>query len=124
MAIIIPMPPLYAERILAGTQPAILQKNRPQDLDVGERVYIYETAPTSAIVGYFTAGPAVDKKRAETDHAQSDPHGRTDGSATVTEITIWWPVRTARHISMNELTESNAAPTGYRYVTKRAPEIK
>ena len=44
----------FASAILNGTKAYELRKRLPKGLSAGDRVYLYETAPTSAIVGAFT----------------------------------------------------------------------
>ena len=52
--ILISLKPKFADLIYQRKKNVELRKNRPRDLEVGDKVYVYETSPEQRITGYFT----------------------------------------------------------------------
>lgn len=58
--LLISVHPQYAEKIFAGTKTVELRKNRPRRLKEGDRVIIYVSYPTMAILGGFSAAEIIE----------------------------------------------------------------
>lgn len=56
MDILLSIKPKYAQMIYDGTKRYEYRRRMPRKLNVGDTVYLYETAPVKAVTGYFIVG--------------------------------------------------------------------
>ena len=116
----------YADAILSEAKTRELRRRFPH-VSPGTQVYIYVTAPKSAIVGSFTAGDCADQPPAEVwSRFQSDLgmsqeafDGYTKGRRSVKAVEVTRPRRFRRPVSVAEaagVSPGWCPPQSFRYV--------
>ena len=130
--IVISLHSKYAEAILAQSKTRELRRRFPH-VSPGTQVYIYVTAPESAIVGSFTAGDCADQSPEEV-WSQFQPDlgmsrkafaGYTKGRTSVKAFAVREPRRLRRPVPRAEAAGVSPGwrpPQSFRYV--RDPKLQ
>jgi predicted transcriptional regulator len=130
--IVISLHSKYAEAILTQSKTRELRRRFPA-LAPGTQVYIYVTAPESAIVGSFTAGDCADESpevvwsRFQPDLGMSRKAfaGYTKGRTSVKALAVNEPRRLRRPVPRDEAARVSPGwhpPQSFRYV--RDPKLQ
>jgi len=130
--LVIAIHPQHAESILAGTKTVELRSRFPQ-VPSGTRVYLYATAPVSAVIGGFHVG-GIDVGTAEEVWGRNSRHlaitfdefsKYAKGQKILKAIEVVRPFRLSRPVGREEMRtmpEAFTAPQGTSYL--RPPSLR
>lgn len=125
-SILLSINPRFTSRIFEGAKSVELRRVRPR-LQAGDTVYIYESAPTMAVVGYCKVRHMVDysieglwrKVKDSAGLSREDFIDYFSGAARGFGIYISDPVRFVRPLQLVELRQAHPGfhpPQSHRYV--------
>ena len=129
-AVLMSIRPVFAEGILSGVKTVELRRRRPS-VQVGERVVIYASSPTCALVGAFIVGqideyaPATlwDEFGGASGLNRREFMAYFEGAEIGVAISVGKVWRAPRGIQLHQLQElwpDFVAPQSYRYVSAEA----
>lgn len=132
-AVLMSIRPVFAEGILSGTKTVELRRRRPT-IRAGERVVIYASSPTCALVGAFVVGqidelaPTAlwEKFGAVSGLNRRDFMTYFDGSERGVAISVAETWRAPKGLQLHQLQElwpDFVAPQSYRYVSAEALHV-
>jgi len=119
--------PVFAEGILSGTKTVELRRRRPS-IRTGERVVIYASSPTCALVGAFVVGqvdehapsPLWERFGAASGLNRREFMAYFEGAVRGVAISVAKAWRAAKGVQLHQLQEiwpDFVAPQSYRYVS-------